>query len=104
MISTVAHEVVRLEVLGVIETVCFLPRTLAVVRTTVWILYVHIISKVEHVLNMLRLVLGVRTLLRSHTLELVLMWNLNGSSSIKELGSCIRRYSRELCPYYSSTS
>ena len=84
MISAVAHEVVCLEILGVIETVCFLPGALAFVWTTIWI-HVHIVSQVEHVLYVLRLVLGVRSLLGSHSLELVLVRNFDGPSSIEEL-------------------
>ena len=53
---------------------------------------------------MLRLVLSVGILLRTHTLELIFVRNFDRPSSIEKLGAGIWWNSCELCPNDSSTS
>ena len=63
--------------------------TLFDLLTRVCLILLHIINHIEHILNMLRLVLSVGILLRTHTLELVFVRNFDRPSSIEKLGAGI---------------
>ena len=87
MFSSIAHEVVSLEVLCVVQIIGLFSLTLAFI--SIWILHIHIICQVEHILNMLGLVLSIGILLRAHALELVFVGNFDWPSSIEKLRTSI---------------